>query len=351
MTNRNQSTLARWAFCFALCAALISRAFAQSQTLNLFIWSEYIDPQLVTDFEKQSNCKVNIDLYEDVESMLAKVRGSGALYDLVVPSDHIVPAMIKLNLLAPLRQENIPNLKHLDAKFTNPPYDRGNQFTVAYQWGTVGLFVRQTKEQPLSQSWGMFFDPQQQAGPFLLIDSARDMIGAALKYSGHSVNSTNANELRKARDLIIAAKKRSSGFDGSVGAKNKVLARTARAAMVYSGEGVRGMNDDKETAYLIPREGGIIWVDSLAVLAKAPHRDLAEKFINFLLDPKVGARLSNFTQFASPNQASMEFMRPEDLKNPAIYPTPEVMSRLGFLEDLGAKMRLYDEVWTQVKAK
>jgi spermidine/putrescine transport system substrate-binding protein len=324
---------------------------ARPQTLNLFIWSEYIDPAIVADFEEQFDCKVNIDLYEDVESMLAKVRAGGALYDVVVPSDHIVPAMIKLNLLAPLRHENLPNLKHLDAKFTNPPYDRANRFTAAYQWGTVGVFARKASQPPLPQSWGGIFDPQQQAGPFLLIDSPRDLIGAALKYRGHSVNSTNLNELKQARDLIIAAKKRSSGFEGSVGAKNKVLARTARAAIVYSGEGVRGMNEDKETAYLIPQEGGIIWVDSLAVLAKAPHRDLAEKFINFMLEPRVGARLSNFTQFASPNQGSREFLRPEDLNNPAIYPPPEVLSRLEFLEDLGARMRLYDEVWTQVKAK
>jgi spermidine/putrescine transport system substrate-binding protein len=324
---------------------------AGPQTLNLFIWSEYIDPAIVADFEKQFDCKVNIDLYEDAESMLAKVRAGGALYDVVVPSDHLVPAMIKLNLLAPLRHENLPNLKHLDAKFTNPPYDRANRFTAAYQWGTIGVFARKASQQPLTQSWGVFFDPQQQAGPFLLIDSPRDLIGAALKYRGHSVNATNPNELKQARDLIIAAKKRSSGFEGSVGAKNKVLARTVRAAIVYSGEGVRGMNEDKETAYLIPREGGIIWVDSLAVLAKAPHRDLAEKFINFMLEPKVGARLSNFTQFASPNQGSREFLRAEDLNNPAIYPPPEVLSRLEFLEDLGATMRLYDEVWTQVKAK
>jgi len=325
---------------------------AEKQTLNLFIWSEYIDPAVVADFEKQFDCKVNIDLFEDVESMLAKVQGGGAsLYDVVVPSDHVVTAMIKLNLLAPLRHANIPNIKNLDAKFINPPYDRSNKFTIAYQWGTLGVFARQTKDRPLAQSWGGFFDPQQQPGAFLLIDSPRDMIGAALKYRGYSVNSTDPKELKQARDLIIAAKKRSRGFDGSVGAKNKVLAKTVKAAIVYSGEGVKGMADDRETVYFIPKEGSIIWVDNLAVLAKAPHRELAEKFINFILEPKIGARLSNFIQYSSPNKAALQFLRSEDLKNPAIYPTPEIMARLEFLEDLGAKMRLYDEVWTQVKAK
>ena len=333
-----------------LLLAVTSRA--EKQTLNLFIWSEYIDPAIVADFEKQFDCKVNIDLYEDVESMLAKVQGGGgSLYDVVVPSDHVVKAMIKLNLLSPLRPENIPNLKNLEARFTDPPYDRGNKFTVAYQWGTLGVLARQTKNQALPRTWGIFFDPRRQPGSFLLMDSPRDLIGVALKYRGYNINSTDPKQLREARDLILAAKKRSLGFDGSVGAKNKVLAKSAKAAIVYSGEGVKGMAEDKETVYFIPQEGGIIWVDNLAVLAKAPHRDLAEKFINFILDPKIGARLSNFVQYSSPNRAAQEFLRPEDRQNPAIYPTPETLARLEYLEDRGAKMRLYDEIWTQVKAK
>src|SRR5262249_57988231 len=138
---------------------------------------------------------------------------------------------------------------------------------------------------------------------------------------------------------------------GSVGGKSKVLSKTARAAIVYSGEAARGMGEDKETAYLIPKEGSQIWQDNLAVPARAPHRDLAEKFINFILDPKIGARVSNFTQFATPNKAAKPFITPDDLKDPTIYPPPDVMAKLEFLEDLGSKTRLYDEVWTQIKAK
>jgi spermidine/putrescine transport system substrate-binding protein len=215
----------------------------------------------------------------------------------------------------------------------------------------MGILVRKAANQPLPDSWDVFFDAKKQAGSFMLIDSVRDMVGAALKYKGHSVNSTDLKELKEARDLIIEAKKRSVGFDGSVGVKNKILAKTAQLGIVYSGEAVRAVAEDKETAYVIPKEGSVIWVDNLVVLAKAPHRDLAEKFINYILDPKVGAQLSAFTQFSTPNKAAREFVSPDDLKNPAIYPPAETMARLEFLEDLGGKLRLYDEVWTQVKAK
>ena len=332
--------------------SLACSASAQSGKLNLFIWSEYIDPQIVKQFEKEFGCKVTLDVYEDAESMLAKIQGGGAsLYDVVVPPDHIVPVMVKLNLLAPLRHKNIPNLKNLDERFVGPPYDRANQFTVAYQWGTVGIYASGTKDQPVDPTWGIFFDKKQQPGSFVLIDSVRDLIGAALKYKGHSINSTDPAQLKEARDLILDAKRRCAGFDGSVGAKNKVLAKTVHAAIVYSGEAVRGMAEDTNTTYFIPREGSQIWLDNLAVPAKAPHRDLAEKFINFILDGQIGAQLANFTQFATPNRAARQFIKPESLSNPAIYPPPEIMAKLEFLEDLGAGTRLYDEIWTQIKAR
>ncbi len=337
-----------WLFVILATTSLASA----EQKLNLFIWSEYIDPEVVAGFEKKFECKVVIDLYEDAESMLAKVQGGGAsLYDVVVPPDHIVPAMIKLKLLAPLRQGKIPALKNLDEKFSNPPYDPGNKYTVAYQWGTVGVLARTNGVKIIPQTWGIFFDPKQQPGSFLLIDSVRDMVGAALKYQGHSFNSTEIQELKGARDLLIAAKKRCIGFEGSVGGKNKVLGKTANAAIVYSGEGVRAMKEDTNVVYFIPKEGSQIWVDNLAVLADAPHRDLAEKFLNYILEPEVGAKISSYTQYASPNKAALKFVSAEDLKNPAIYPSEEVKGRLEFLNDLGGKTRLYDEVWTQIKSK
>jgi spermidine/putrescine transport system substrate-binding protein len=331
---------------------LAASALGEDGRLNLFIWSEYIEPGVVADFEKKFQCKVTIDLYEDDAAMMAKLQAGGAsLYDLVVPPDHKVRALIRLNLLAPLRHANIPNLRNLEERFRNPPYDRGNVFTVAYQWGTLGLYVRTTPGQELPQTWGLVFDPKLQPGPFVLIDSPRDLISAALKYKGWSMSSTDPQQLKAVRDLILAAKKRCVGFEGSVGAKNQVLGKMARAAMVYSGEAARGIAEDQETAYILPREGSQLWQDNLAVLAQAPHRDLAERFINYVLEPEVGARISNFTQFATPNRAAKPFIRPADLNNPVIYPPPDLMAKLEFLNELGPASRLYDEVWTQIKAK
>jgi spermidine/putrescine transport system substrate-binding protein len=184
-----------------------------------------------------------------------------------------------------------------------------------------------------------------------MMDSSREMMGAALKYRGYSLNSTDPAELTEVRDLLLEAKARSQGFEGGVGGKNKVLAKTVTAAVVYNGDAARGMAEDAETVYFVPREGGEIWMDSMAIPAQAPHRDLAETFINYILDPAVGAKLSNFNQYPTPNRAALPMIDPADLANPAIYPPAVVMTKLELIRDLGADARLYDEIWTQVKSQ
>ena len=158
-------------------------------------------------------------------------------------------------------------------------------------------------------------------------------------------------QLQEVAKLLADAKKRSQGFEGGVGGKNKVLAKAVNAAVVYNGDAVKGAKDDPETYYFVPREGGILWVDNLAVPAKAPHRDAAEKFIDFILDAKIGAQLSNFNQYATPNKAARALVNAEDARNPAIYPPPELMARLEFVSDLGADNRLYDERWARLKSR
>ncbi|MCS7089844.1 MAG: spermidine/putrescine ABC transporter substrate-binding protein [Verrucomicrobiota bacterium] len=327
-------------------------ASGAERKLHLFIWSEYIDPAIVAEFEREYQCRVILDLYEDTESMLARLtHGGDALYDVVVPSDNIVPVLIRRGLLAPLRHENLPNLRHLADRFRRPAYDPTHRYTVPYQWGTMGLLVRTHAGNMPEATWGLLFDSKRQPGPFVLLDSPRDMFAAALRYLGCSVNTTNPTDLRRARDLLIEARKRARGFDSSVGGMNKVLSGVARAAIVYSGEAARAMNVDTNLTYLLPREGSILWVDNLVVPARSPHRDLAEQFINFVLEPRRAARIAQYTRFATCNETARGHLQAEDLQNPAIYPPEEVLTRLEFLHDLGPGLRLYDEAWTQLKAR
>lgn len=347
---RSQGRLLSWVL--ALCLGPASLAAAAEARLNLFIWSEYIDPEVVADFEKAHNCRVTVDLYEDSESMLARLANGGdALYDVVVPSDNMVPVLIRRGLLAPLRHETLTNLRHLDERFRNPDYDRGHRYSVPYQWGTMGILLRPPRGTSPEATWGLLFDPARQPGPFVLIDSPRDLFAAAFRFLGRSVNTTNLADLRRALDLLAAARQRALGFDGSVGGMNKVLSGAARAAIVYSGEAARAIRADTNLVYLLPREGTILWVDNLAIPARAPHRELAERFINFVLAPPNAARIARYTRFATCNREARSQLDPREASHPAIYPDEETLSRLEYLKDVGPASRWFDEAWTRLKAR
>jgi spermidine/putrescine transport system substrate-binding protein len=333
-------------------AFFFGRAAAPKNRLNLLMWSEYIDPQVIRDFEKRYDCKVTLDVFEDLESMMAKLQqGGSSLYDVITPTNYVVPALLRLKLVQEIRHENVPNLANLEPRFASPYFDPGNRYTAPYQWGTNGIYLRKKPGQTLERTWGLFFDPAKQPGPFMLIDGIRETIGAALKFRGHSLNSTSPRELLEVRDTLIETKRRCAGFEGGVGGKNRVLSRGVVAAMAYNGDAVRGMREDPETEYFVPEEGSEIWMDNMAIPVRAPNRTMAEKFINFVLEPETGARISNFNQYATPNRAALPFIEPKDRANPAIYPPPAVMEKLEFLRDIGPALKLYDEVWTQVKSK
>jgi len=271
-----------------------------------------------------------------------------------VPSDYIMPVLINQKLIQPLDQAKIPNLANLKPTFRQASYDPGNKYSAAYQWGTVGLMYRKDKVSAEAiRSWSVLFDSARQPGPFWLIDSVRDMMGIALLYQGHDFNSADPKELKAAADLLVTTKKSSKclGFKPGVGGKNDVVEGTAVLAVVYNGDAIQSVTENPEVlGFTVPREGSTIWVDSMCIPAKAPNPDAAHKWINWILEPQVGAELSNYNQYATPNAAAEPFITPDDLKNPGIYPTPDIMATLVFVKDLGKANRLMDEAWTRVKS-
>jgi spermidine/putrescine transport system substrate-binding protein len=300
----------------AVALALLAQGTAQTRTLNLFNWSEYMDPAILKDFEKQFNAKVNVSLYESNEDLIAKLKANGgSQYDVIVPGQYAIPLLARSNLLLKLDKAKIPNLKNLSKKFVNPSYDPNNTHSAAYQWGTVGVVYRKDKIKNLEQTWGLFFDKSKQQGSFLMMDSTREMLGPVLRYLGKSLNSTKPEDLRAALDAMVDAKGRSLGFDGGVGNRNKVSAGQANYGVAYNGP------------------------------------TLAHQFMNFILEPKIGARLSNYNRYASPNEAAKPFINPEDVKNPGVYPPAAVMAKLEFILDLGKDNALYDSTWTKIKAR
>lgn len=322
--------------------------------VTMLQYSEYIDPELPVLFRERTGIEVKIDVYEDTESMLAKLQHGGSrLYDVVVASDHAIPMMAKLGMIGPMDLDRLPHAKAVSARFQKPEYDPEGKLSMPYQWGTMGLLLRKDRFPELPRSWSVLFEPGADPQPFLLLDSMRDMLGLASKYLGNSVNSVDLEQVKAAGEVTLKAKASSGlvGFDGSVGAKNKLLSGMASLGIVYSGEAFRAMEEDPRLTYVIPEEGAILWVDAMVIPREAPQREAAHRLVDFLLEPEVNARLSRFTGFCTPVEESLPLLGDEFRNSPAISPPEAVLQKCELLRDVGASTRLYDEVWTAVKSR
>jgi len=322
--------------------------------LVLYNWSDYMDPDIITRFQAECGVTVTEDFYPSNEELLAKVQSGGSGYDVIVPSDYMVSIMIEEQLLMQLDRDAIPNADNVADDFADPPYDPGNQYSLPYQWGTTGLGVDlQVVGEDVEATWGLVFDPElasQFSGQIALLDDPRETMAAALYYLGHSPNTTDEAELQEASDLIAQASANIAAFDSNL-YTDLLLSGEVAISHGFSGNYFTAIDEVDgwdRYAYLIPEEGATKWVDTMAILADAPHPCSAHTFIDFLLDAENGAALTNWNFYASPNAAAEEFILPEVLEDPAIYPENE--ENLYFLEDTGEAEIIYNDLFTRAKS-
>ncbi len=321
--------------------------------LNLYNWSAYIDPDLISAFEEEYGVDVIETFYDSNETMLAQIQ-AGVVYDLIVPSDYMVAIMIEEGLLMPLQHEAIPNVSNLGAEFQNLPYDPDGAYSVAYQWGTTGIGVNlSVVGEDFEPTWGLLFDPDATAaypGGVSLLNDPRETIGAALKYLGYSLNETSEEALQEAADAIASASV--TTFDSDQYPDNLVNGEVA-VAHGYSGDffGAFDEVDDPDNwEYVIPNEGATLWTDNMAIPGDADHPCTAHTFVNFILDAENGAQLTNWTFYANPNEAASEFIDPEILEDPAIYPDAATFDLLEAIEDTGDAELLFTDYFNLARS-
>ncbi len=323
-------------------------SLAQDRVLNLFTWNDYIDPNLVKAFEQQNSAKIKIEYFDENLDLIEKLESKGlGKFDVVIPSDYVIAQMLRRHLLRPLEQRQITNLRNLADRFRSPAYDYGNKFSAAYQWGTLGIAYRKDKIKNPEKSWGLLFNANKQKGKFALLDSPRDTLGLALMYLGKNMSSTNTKDLKQAEKTIKSAKVRSVGLLASVKIREKLAKGEIAAGMLFNTDAGQLALENPNIGYFIPKEGGEIYVDNMAIPVGAPHADLAHRFINFILDAQNGAILSKYTKSGTPNEKSRALVPLNDLNNSIIYPTPE--TKLEFIADLGDQEQLYLDAWKRIK--
>lgn len=318
------------------------------QTLNIYNWDTYIDPAILSDFEQQFKVKINYETYTNNEALLAVIQANPGRYDLIVPTGYMVAQMRRENLLAPLNKANVPNHTNLDPLFLSPAFDPGNRYCMPYQWGTQGIGYNVQATGRDIEGLADLFDPAF-AGRVALLDDSRASLGAVLLYLGYSPNTTNHIEIAEAKDFLLSQTDQIAAYLPDTG-QDALAAGKIDLALEYSGDMFQVMGDNPDLRYIIPQEGSIIWTDNMCIPAGAPHQALAEAFINYILEPEVGAALSNFVQYATPNQAALPLLNEANRDNPALYPSAaSVQQKLFFTEDLGpTDEALYEQAWTEI---
>jgi spermidine/putrescine transport system substrate-binding protein len=325
-------------------------AATEAKTLNIYNWSTYIAPEVLSEFEKTFNTKIKYDTFESNDALYAKLKPGNPGYDVAFPADYMVQRMSKEGMLEELDQAKIPNKKNLDPKFVDTSYDPGNKYSMPYQWGTLGIGYNVKDTGSAINSWKALFDTQY-VGKVAVLDDVRYTLGCTLILLGFDPNTTNPDEINKAKDFLIQHKESIKAFAPDTG-QELLDQGEVDLTLEYSGDIFQVMKENKDLRYTIPKEGTIIWTDNMVVPKGAPHKDIAMEFINFILDAQRGATISNFIRYATPNLAARQqgFINPQDLKDPAIYPPPELYAKLKYVQDVGQVITLYDDAWTEIKA-
>jgi putrescine transport system substrate-binding protein len=349
----------------ALVALVSVEANAQSRTVNVYNWSDYIDSSILEEFTKETGIRVVYDVFDSNEILETKLLAGGTGYDVVVPTGTFLARQIQAGVFQKLDKAKLPNLSNMWNVVSDrtAKYDPGNEYSINYMWGTTGIGYNVNKVQDALgveeiDSWDVVFNPENLAkladcGVYML-DAPAEMIPAALNYLGLDPNSTDPDELGKAEQLLLSIRPSIRKFHSSeyinalangdiclaVGWSGDIFQARDRAA-----EADQGVAID----YAIPQEGAQMWFDQMAIPADAPHLDEAHEFLNYMMRPDVIAKASNYVFYANGNAASKELLDEDVIGDPAVYPDDETMDKLFTTVPLDARtQRLVTRIWTRV---
>ncbi len=348
-----------------LVALLPLAAVAQTNELRIYNWSDYIDEQILKDFEKETGIKVVYDVFDTNELLETKLMAGKSGYDIVVPTASFLARQIKAGIFQKLDKSKLPNLKNVWPEIADKlkAYDPDNAYSVTYMWGTTGIGynAQKIKERmpnaPLD-SWKLVYDPEivktfKDCGVHVL-NSPEDLLPSVLRYLGLDPNSKKAEDYEKAAAHLLKLRPYIAKFHSDE-YKTGLVNGDVCLVVGYSGDvkqsakRAKEANNGIEIVYAIPKEGAQLWFDQMAIPKDAPNPEAAHKFIDYMLRPDVIAKASNFTAYANANLPAQKLVDEKVLKDPGVYPPPEVLARLFPVTPVDARLqRTITRLWTKV---
>lgn len=317
--------------------------------LFIYTWAGYTDNALLDRFAEKTGIRVVADVFSSNEEMLARVQAGGArAYSIIYPSDYMVVQMTELGLLTPLDHSSLGGLDRLKKQFQNPVYDPGNRYSVPLSWGTTGLIynTEQLKEAP--EDWNYLWEHKQElARRMTLASDVREVMGAALRMLGYSLNSTNQEQVKQAYEKLVELKPAIASFTTDAW-RPQMLTGDLKVAMCYSSDANEVISDNDKLKYVVPKSGSSLWTDTLVIPKGSPNPEAAYKWINFLLQADVAASLVERLSFSTPSEDAFSLLTPELRENELLFPSEAVLKNCEGVAPVGKFMEVYDRYWTQL---
>ena len=329
--------------------SILSACGDNTPSINVYNWGDYIDMDVVREFEKEYGIKVKYDTFATNEDLYVKLKQGGSSYDVIFPSEYMIERMIREDLLVKLDKNNIPNLSKVDEKFLNLDYDPNNEYSVPYMWGTVGIIYNKTMvDEPLT-SWADLWN-EKYKGQIIMLNSQRDTLAVALKKLGYSMNTRDLNELEAAKLELIKQKPLVDAYLGDE-VKDVIIGGDAAIAVVWSGDAVAMIRANPDLEYVIPSEGTNLWFDAMVIPKSAKNKEGAEKFIDFMTRPDISAKNTDYIGYSTPIPEAVDQL-PEDIKNSLVaYPTDEMIENTEIFKDPTDIIGEYDRIWTELTSE
>ena len=323
----------------------------EGQTLRVFNWATYVAEDTVPNFEDACGVTVEYTEFGSNEEAVNVIRSEASQFDIVVPSGGTIAEMIRDELLLPLDHDLIPNMANILPDFLDPPYDPGNAYSIPYQWGTIGIGYDATIVEEPMESWADFFG---YGGRVAWLDDQDAMLGIALLVLGYDPNTLNQDEVNEAAQWLLENNQADVYQIAPDTGQDLLVQGEVDAVVEYSGD-IFQLIDECECddyVYVIPSEGSNVWTDNMAIPFNAPNPDLAHAFIDYILDAQVGADLSNYTAYGSPNAASIPLLDEELASDPGIYPSEETLASSFIAVDKGEEAaQYYSEAWNLINSE
>ena len=333
----------------ALAITLAANAATAEGKLVIYNWFEYLPQELIDKFAAQENVEVTMDTFDSNEAMLASLKaGKMGTYDVAMPSDYMVDIMGDEGMLDTFDQEEIPNFSNIMDQWLNVSFDPGRNSSVPYQWGSTSFSVNRDAYKGDINTLAMIFNPPNEVkGKINVLDSQGEVLALGSMYLGIPQCSTDREELKALNNLMLEAKPHWASFGSDV-AKDVLVSGDASVGMIWSGFGAKAREEGANIEYAFPKEGYVVWTDSIVLLKDAPNRANALKFMNFMLEPENAAALTNFAAYTAGVKGVEPFLSDTVANSPESNPPAEPIGELVMAcpQEVQA---VYDTIWTNLK--